>query len=300
MWIYLGVFSAFFLGIYDISRKHALQRNAVLPVLFFSTVFGAIFVLPAMFFSRIVPEAMAGLGMYVPSVGWLEHLHLFGKAVIVAAAWVLGYFSFKNLPISIVSPIGAAGPVWTLLGAIVFFREDATVLQYIGFGIMVVSYYVFSVIGEREGIVFHSNKWVVFALASSVIGAASGLYDKYMIQTLGYSPFVVQAWFSVYIVPVMGVLVLFLWYPGRKRYTSFEWRWSIPLIGGILIVADFMYFRAIKEPAALIGMLSAVRCSCVVVSFFGGVAMFKEKQLISKAFALVGVVAGVFLIAMMK
>ena len=40
-WIAASLVSAFFLGLYDLSKKHALRDNAVLPVLFLSTVCGA-------------------------------------------------------------------------------------------------------------------------------------------------------------------------------------------------------------------------------------------------------------------
>ncbi len=37
-WIAASLVSAFFLGLYDLSKKHALRDNAVLPVLFLSTL----------------------------------------------------------------------------------------------------------------------------------------------------------------------------------------------------------------------------------------------------------------------
>jgi transporter family protein len=277
-----------------------LQKNAVLPVLFFAVVFGAILFLPAMVASRTNPEAMIKAGVFVPAVPWIEHLHLLAKAVIVAASWVLGYFALKHLPISIVSPIYVTGPVWTLLGAIVLFREHPTILQYAGFSVMVVSYYAFSVLGSKEGIIFHSNRWVVFALLATLIGAASGLYDKYLIHTLAYSPVVVQAWFSIYLVPVLGIVLLLFWFPGRGRYTPFAWRWSIPLIGGFLLIADFAYFRAIRSEECLIGILSMLRCGCMAVSFVAGATMFNEVRMPSKTLALAGLLAGVCLILLSK
>ena len=300
MWIYLGIFSAFFLGMYDVSRKHALQQNAVLPVLFLATVFGAIFVLPAIVLSRIAPEAMMRAGVLIPPVPWLAHLQLFIKAVIVAVSWVLLYFSLKHLPISIASPIYVAGPVWTLIGAIVLFHEHPTILQYAGFAVMVVSYYVFSVLGSKEGIVFHKNRWVLFTFLATMIGAVSGLYDKYLIHTLGYSPVVVQAWFIIYLVPVLGAVVLLFWLPHRHHYTPFVWRWSIPLIGGFLLIADFAYFKAICSDDCLIGILSMLRCGCVVVSFVAGAIVFNEVRMPPKTLALAGLLVGMILILLSK
>jgi transporter family protein len=300
MWIYLGIFSAIFLGIYDVSKKHALQQNAVLPVLFFATVFGALFVLPIVLMSRFLPEFLKDSNFYVPAISAIAHLHLLAKAVIVSASWVFGYFALKNLPISIASPIGAAGPVWTLIGAIILFHEQPTMLQYLGLILMVVSYYGFSVLGSKEGVGFYNNKWVAFIFLATLLGAASAIYDKFLVQSAGYTPVAVQVWFSIYLVPVLGLVVLLFWLPGRKQYTRFAWRWSIPAIGGFLLVADFFYFKALSYHGSLIAILSTLRASCIVVSFLVGGLLFGELRLSSKAIALAGTLAGVCLIVLSK
>jgi transporter family protein len=299
MWIYLGVFSAVFLGMYDVSKKHALQRNAVLPVLFLSTVFGAAVMLPLVLLSQ-KSTLLVNSDFYVPAITWNGHLHLFLKAVIVSLAWMLSYVALKNLPISIVSPLGAVGPVWTLLGAVIMFHEQPTVLQYIGFGIMIISYWWFSVIGGREGILFYNNRWVALTLLATILGAGSAMYDKLLIQRMGCPPMAVQAWFSIYVVPVLGAFVLIFWWPNRKRYTPFDWRWSIVLIGLMLLAADFLYFKALSYQGSLIAMLSTLRCGYIVISLFVGCLLFNEARLSSKTSAVGGILLGVFLILLSK
>jgi len=300
MWIYLGIFSAIFLGMYDVSRKHALRQNAVLPVLFLSTVFAASLVLPLILLSRYLPELLSNSNFYVPSISATGHLHIFAKAVIVSASWILGYFALKNLPISIASPIGASGLVWTLIGAVILFHEQPTVLQYLGLGLMVVSYYGFSVLGSKEGIIFYNNKWVAFIFLAALLGAASAMYDKFLIQTAGFPPIVVQVWFSIYLVPVLGLVVLLSMLAGRKKYTQFAWRWSIPAIGGFLLIADFFYFKALSYHGSLIAAISTLRASGIVVSFLVGGLLFRELQLSSKAIALAGTLAGICLMLLSK
>ena len=41
-WIVASLFSAFFLGWYELSGKHAVRENAVLPVLFFTNLCSAV------------------------------------------------------------------------------------------------------------------------------------------------------------------------------------------------------------------------------------------------------------------
>lgn len=296
MWLYLGIFSAVFLGLYDITRKYALHGNAVLPVLFFATLTEALLLLPVAVLSPLSPEFMTRLGLFIPQFNWVAHLLFFLKAILVAAIWMLAYFSIKHLPISIYSPIGASGPAWTLLGAMLVFGERLTTVQWVAFGVLFVSYYIFSIVGSREGIVFHTNKWVIFLCMAVLLGAASALTDKYLVQTLGYSAVGVQVWFMLYMVPILGFAVIAFWWPSRANYTPFQWRWNIPLIGILLAIADVAYFKAIGCEGTLISLLAAVRSSGVIVSFVAGSLFFREVRMLQKSVALAGVLIGVFLL----
>lgn len=298
MWIYLGILSSLFLGFYDVSKKHALKDNAVLAVLFLSTVWGALWMLPEIALSALAPARAVNLGLYVPILGWRDHMHFFAKAFIVATSWIFAYFGFKHLPISIVSPIRASGPVWTLLGAVILFQEMPNAIQWIGLFLIIFSYAVFSLIGGREGIRFHRDKWVFFIFLSTLIGTCSSLYDKYLIQRRGYSPMAVQAWYFVYLVLILGMVFLIFWWPVRKKYTPFQWRWTVPAIGFFLMVSDFVYFRALQDPDALIVLLSAIRRSNVIISFFVGSLVFRDVNIPQKALALAGVLAGVLCIVL--
>ncbi len=193
MWIYLGIVSALFLGLYDVCRKHALRDNHVIGVLAVSTASSLVLIGPMVLLSRIAPGWMTRLGVFVPEACWLAHALLAAKSVIVCGSWVLSYYSFKHLPVSIAGPIGATAPVWTLIGAVWFFNERLTPIQYTGFMIMGISYLWLSAIGDKEGISMHKNKWVLCMLVASLLAAFSGLYDKYLVNVLGYHPLQVQA-----------------------------------------------------------------------------------------------------------
>jgi transporter family protein len=296
MWIYLGLISAVLLGLYDVCKKHALNHNAVLPVLFLSTVAGFMpmpFLLAA---SRLAPDFMLQISCYVPVATFSEHLHIFVKAFIVSVSWVLAYFAMKHLPISIFSPIRASGPVWTLIGALLIFHERPLPLHWAGIAVVFCSYYAFSVIGRKEGVVFHRSLWILCIFLATFIGTLSTLYDKYLLQQLGYTPMLVQFWFAFYNVVLLGLFTACCWWPRRAAFTRFQWRWSILLIGLLLVAADFVYFNAVRNPDALIVVLSLLRRSSVVVSFAIGAFLFGDVNRGHKAWALAGVLAGVVLI----
>ncbi len=296
MWVTLGIISAVFLGVYDISKKTALKNNAVIPVLFFSTVVGLTLMLPVMVLSRIKPDLMQSIGFYVTPLSGLEHIQMLLKAVIVSSSWIFAYFALKHLPISIVTPIRSSAPVWTFIAATIIFDERPTKLQLAALLIIFASFYYFSTVGKLEGIKFHKDKWVLFTVLATLLGTASALFDKYLIAKAGFSPVTVQAWFSFYLVVVLGLVTLLLWYPGRGNTTAFQFRWSIAAIGVFLIFADFVYFKALDIDGVLLGLLSAIRRSSVVVSFGLGAVIFNELNKFKKACALAGVLIGVFLI----
>jgi len=298
MWIYLGILSALFLGIYDINRKHALRGNPVTPVILLSTLSAMPLVLAVIVFSRLAPALMQQAHLYVPPAPWIAHLHLLNKAAIVTAAWILSYYGMRGLPVSIAGPIGATAPVWTLLGAVVLFGERLTMSQYGGFAVMGISYALLSAIGNKEGVSFASNRYVLAVVASAVLGAVSGLYDKFLINILGYHPLLVQAWFMMYLVPVTGLVLLCQSaLEGRSwRDWSLRWRWSIPAIGLTLVLADVLYFNALGLPGSLVSVLSMIRAGSVAVSFVLAGLLFCEARLTAKAIALVGIMAGLFIV----
>jgi transporter family protein len=100
----------------------------------------------------------------------------------------------------------------------------------------------------------------------------------------------------IYLVPVLGLAAGLFRLASRKNDTPFVWRWSIPTIAVTLILADVLYFRALAYSGSLISMLSIIRASCVLVSFFIGGIFFCELRLRSKAMALAGIIIGMCLI----
>jgi transporter family protein len=294
MWILLGLVSSIFLGIYDISKKWSLNNNAVIPVLFFATLSGAVIFTPLLITSLMAPELSDNFPWYIPSQDNTAHMHFVLKAIIVGSSWIMAYFALKNLPITIVTPIRASSPIWTLAGAVIIFDEQFTLLQWVGIAITLVFYYLFALAGRKEGIDFKSNQCIFLIIAATVVGAISSLYDKFLLAR--YDRLAVQAWFSIYLVVFYLPIMMLLWYPRRKKTTPFKWKNSIILIGIFLIIADFAYFYALSYSDSLVGIIAALRRSSVVVSFLIGAMIFRDKNVRAKWYILLGILAGVLLI----
>lgn len=290
MWLLLAFFSAAFLGFYDVFKKMSLKENAVLPVLFLNTVFCGLIFLPFILISYGSPELLQDTLFYVPSVGLKSHGLIFLKSIIVLTSWVFGYYGIKHLPITIVGPINATRPVMVLVGAMLIFGERLNLYQWIGVLLAISSLYMLSRSGKKEGINFVHNKWIFFVAMAAIAGATSGLYDRYLLRIV--EPMVVQSWFNIYQIFIMGSILLFIWFPRRKENTPFKWRWTILFISLFLSVADFAYFYALSFEDSMISIVSMVRRGSVIVSFLFGALVFKERNLKSKAIDLAFVLIG--------
>lgn len=290
-WITASLVSAFFLGLYELCTKHAVRENAVLPVLFLSTLCGAAVWIVFLAVQVIHPHALPS-ALQTDSLTAVQHLQLALKSAIVAASWLFTYFALKHLPLSFGSPIRAMSPLFTWLGALLFLGERPTLLESIGVLTTLGSFFGLSLIGAREGIRFHRDKWIGFLLAGTVLGATSSLYDKYLLGRAHFSVPTVQAWFSVYLVLIFLPFAIG-WQRRWWDRNVFHWRWSIPLIALFLLTADYIYFGALRRPGSLVSIVMSLRRGSTLVGFTGGILLFREAQGWRKLPAVIGILTGI-------
>ena len=291
-----ALLSALFLGVYELCTKHAVRDNAVVPVLFFSTLTGAAVWGGLLMVQRLHPGALPA-SLVTDPITPVQHLQLVLKSAIVAASWVFTYFALKHLPLSLGSPIRATSPLWTLFGAILILGERPTWLETVGVLTTLASFVGLSVAGSREGVHFHRDKWVGFLIVGTLLGAVSSLYDKYLLGRLHFSVPTVQAWFSIYLVLLFTPFAI----GWKRRWWSrnvFHWRWSIPFIAFSLLVADYIYFSALRDPNSLVAVVMSLRRGSTLVGFAGGLLLFGEKNGLQKLPAVIGILTGIVLTVM--
>ncbi len=288
-WLAPILISALALGFYDLTKKHAVRDNSVMPVLFWATATGTLLFVVG----TLCAGTLAATAHCSPYFFALIVL----KSLLVGASWICVYYAMRDLPISIASPIRATAPVWTFIGSLILFSEFPAFWQAIGMAAIFIGYYLFSVLGKLEGISFRRHRGIHLILLGTLLGAGSALYDKYLLGIVKVPRDTVQFWFSVDLVVILGIsyaIRRFCFREGR----AFVWRWSIPLTGILLIGADWLYFYAVSVPDTQISVLSLLRrCNCVV-AFAVGSWYFRDSNLKHKAIALALILAGVFLIAL--
>ena len=281
--------SAVFLAFYDLAKKASVRDNAVLPTLLCSTFFGgAAFIAASVCFRDV--------GLMLHPGGRVLGLALL-KSVIVATSWIFTFCALRTLPITIATPIRASAPAIVFVAAFFCYGEVPTWIQGLGMLCVFGGYWAFSWAGRHEGIDFLRNRAVWFAVAGMCCSACSSMWDKYVFQILGLPVEPVQFWFQIGLFLVYGILLT-----GRTLlrlpHDRFEWRWTIPCVGILLALADWLYFKGLAIPDVPISVGSLLRRFSVVITFVLGAKFFHERNLRRKGLALAAILVGVVLLTL--
>ena len=304
MWTFLAFISAVCLGFYDISKKIALRDNRVIDVLTLSVCISALVLSIPLILSRLCPEMMLGTHFYVPTLDPKAHFFTFLKSMIVLSSWVFGYISIKHLPISVVSPMQATRPMWTLVGALLIFGERLNTWQWIGVSLAIGTVFVFS-FRNKSQIINHksqiNNRYYAALALTIILGACSGLYDKYLMRRYDHNA--VQVYYTFY----QAILMLITWTIfNRKNLPSPLHPFTpspvkkigvIALISIFLIVSDNVYMLALRDPDSLIAVVSTIRRGGAVIGFAYGLIFLKEQDPLHKILCMAGICAGLVCLA---
>ena len=296
LWIALALCSAGMLGFYDLLKKLAVRNAAPHIALWISTVAGWLLLLP-LYWGSGAEVIGSSSSFFVRQLTLSQHAAVLVKAGIVSASWLLSFWALQRLPLSLAAPLRASSPVFTGLLAVWWFGERPSMGQGLGLAFIFYGYFGLARVGRKEGIVFEANRAVFALMVATLLGAVSGLYDKYLLSELALPPTTVQFWFSSYNLLLQTLAVAWLIRANKNHRAAlerprFRITWSAVLVGVTLVVADQFYFRALAQPGALVSVVSMVRRSNVLVSFLLARVVLSELHFAEKARKLVWVILG--------
>ena len=277
MWLWLSVGSALLLGVYDVFKKQALKRNGVYWILLSATALTTLFLTP-----------------FLSAGPFSDHLRLMVKAVLVTVSWVSGLKAMECLPLTTVSTIKASRPMFVVIFSIILFGERLNLLQWLGVAVVMTALFLSSRSKRHETDKKTSAKGISLMIVSVLSGAASALWDKHIMQHM--EPLFVQSWTNLYVTILLAILLLVQYLTDKERFQPLTWDWRILLIAVFITVADALYFFAVKQPDALLSIISMIRRCSVLITFLGGVLVLKEGHVRDKALDMVLMMAGVALL----
>lgn len=293
-WIALGLLAGLVLGTYDFLTKLALREKTVLEVVFWCSVLGALAWLPFFYPPVEWTDTLRTLGLVPMRLDSSQQMALVPKSAMMVATWILSYYSVKFLPLSISAGVRASGPLWTALGAVLLLSERLNWWQWLGLAVSMGSYYLFSLIGQKEGISFRRNNWVLCMLAATLLSSANALYDKHILATLQMDLAAVQAYSAL---QRGGIALLLLpWvFRSLEVMSMLRRNWAVPAIAFAYVLAEYIYLAAVKQDGALISVISVLRRTNLIMVFMLSALFFEERFIRQKVLAITGVLLGIVL-----
>ncbi len=318
MWTILAFISALCLGFYDVSKKVALRDNKVVDVLTLSICVSAVILSVPLLLSRCCPEVMTGTLFYVPTMNLKAHLFTLLKSAIVLSSWVFGFISLKHLPISVVSPLQATRPMWTLIGALLLFGERLNGWQWAGVVLAIGSIFVYSFRNRKEIRRKQVDRRYYISLVLAIlIGACSGLYDKYLMRRYDHNA--VQVYYTLYQAVMMIIVWWAMWGKEHRAHRRAAAKagdsssifhkplylasiankslLSIVMISVFLVISDNVYMLALSYPDSMIAVVSTIRRGGTVIGFAYGLLFLKETDPWHKILCMIGICAGLLCLA---
>ena len=134
-----------------------------------------------------------------------------------------------------------------------------------------------------------------------LIGACSGLYDKYLMRRYDHNA--VQVYYTFY----QALMMLIVWMidrfkSSRASLSPFTFHLSprllpIVLISVFLVISDNVYMLALRDPDSMIAVVSTIRRGGTVIGFGYGLMFLHEKDPLPKLLCMLGICIGLLCLA---
>lgn len=274
MWILLTLVYGILKGVREIVKKKSLEKSTVMEVLFFYTFFGFLFLLPdAGRAGGVLPGQMLLISV---------------KSFVIFLAWIASFHAIKKIPISLYGILDLSRVLFaTLLGVFVM-GETLTTGQIVGLCLVAGGLLLLKAkkSGAEEGT---KMRYIVFAFASCMLNAVSGLMDK--ILTKDITPTQLQFWYMLFLVVFYGLYLVcsktgVQWKTVWKNY----WIWILSIL---FVIADRALFMANEMPESKITVMTLVKQSGCLVTILAGKIIFKERNIRYKLFCASVIILGI-------
>lgn len=280
MWIVLVLIYGLLKGTREVCKKKSLEKNTVIEVLFFYTLFSFLLVLPN----------IAHLGNI--SIKLLSLIAL--KSLIIFLAWILSFHAIHAMPVSLYGILDLSRVLFATFLGISVLHEKMTIFRTIGlifvaFGLLLLKYRKKGEISERVHPII-----IIAAITSCMLNSLSGLMDKVLMRNVTSSQ--LQFWYMLFLVIMYFIYILIS--HSQTNFTSAvknPWIWTMAIL---FVIADKCLFIANGIEASKITIMTLIKQSGCIITILAGKFIFHEKnithKLICAAIIIVGIMIGTF------
>ena len=277
MWMLLVLLYGVLKGVREVVKKKALTKNTVMEVLFFYTLLAFLFV---------VPDAKNAMGMEPK-----YYFYVALKSFVIFLAWIFSFKAIDKMPISIYGILDLSRVLFaTLLGVFVL-QEVLGVYQMIGLilvsaGLILLKFRPSTARNRQKEDI--QVVYVLFAFASCILNAVSGLMDKLRMREISSSQ--LQFWYMLFLVSYYGIYLVVTRTRISRSVLKNGWIWLLSIL---FVIADRALFIANGMEGSRVTVMTLIKQSGCVVTILAGKFIFKEKNIGYKLFCAAVIVAGI-------
>lgn len=278
MWVVLVLIYGLLKGAREVCKKKSLEKNTVIEVLFFYTLFSFLLVLPN----------IANLGNI--SLKLLSLIAL--KSFIIFLAWILSFHALHAMPVSLYGILDLSRVLFATFLGISVLHEKMTVFRTIGLvcvagGLLLLKY---RKKGKKSEHIHPAI--VIAALASCMLNSLSGLMDKILMQHVTSTQ--LQFWYMLFLV-IMYLIYVAISRSGTNFISAVKnpWIWAMAIL---FVIADKCLFVANGIEDSKVTVMTLIKQSGCIITILSGKFIFHEKnithKLICAAIIIIGIVIG--------
>lgn len=281
MWMLEVLVYGILKGTREIVKKKSLLKSSVIEVLFFYTLFAFLFVC-----------------VDAPNAGGVDGTHMLfiaGKSFVIFLAWMFSFQAIRKMPISLYGILDLSRVLFATLLATVVLKESLSRNQIIGLVLVSVGLFMLKKPGKKNAGKNEERQekvptaLVLFALASCMLNAVSGLMDKILMQKITSSQ--LQFWYMLYLVLFYLVYIMITRQKiNVKKSLKNPWIWLLALL---FVIADRSLFLANQDPGSRVSIMTLIKQSGCIVTIFAGKFIFHEKNIAYKLVCATVIIAGI-------
>ena len=276
-WIIFAMLYAVFSGIYNCTKKKAIEKNTVYEVLaVFSTI---AFLLVA----TITRDAFDIDFKYLSII--------FVKSLIITFSWILSLKAIKKMSVSIYSLINLSKILFTIMLSVLFLKEKLTLTLILGVIIVIIGLFLVNKISNQSGSKEASLKSIILLLIACFFSGVSSMIDKKILVHINSGQ--LQFWFLFFLSVLYWIVLL-----TRKQKINTKALYKnywILTSAVVLIIGDRFLFIATEMPESKMSLITIINQLSAIETIILGRIIFKEKNIIKKLLCSILIILGVVL-----
>lgn len=277
MWMLLVLLYGVLKGVREVVKKKALTKNTVMEVLFFYTLLAFLFV---------VPDAKNAMGMEPR-----YYFYVALKSFVIFLAWIFSFKAIDKMPISIYGILDLSRVLFATLFGVFVLQEVLGICQIVGLilvsaGLILLKFRPGT--GKKQMKEDVQVVYVLFAFASCILNAVSGLMDKLLMRDINSSQ--LQFWYMLFLLLYYGIYLMVTRTGISVSVLKNGWIWLLSIL---FVIADRALFIANGMEESRVTVMTLIKQSGCVVTILAGKYIFKEKNIGYKLFCAAVIVAGI-------